>query len=156
MEETSHSIKKELSISDFPKNWAGFRAYVKEASAGISMNLERANLLSAEESSLIELGFTDDQKIFSDFLSEADTFKKLNDLAVEFFAPKHSSVKIQIIDSEMKEKNSLYSSLEVEEKKLSDLKEEKEKRLRENKFIKEAESIFNGKISKILLNDEEN
>lgn len=142
--------------SQFPKSWEGFRAYVKESHRGISMNLERAKLLSKDESPLIELGFTEDEKIFSDFLNEADTFKKLNDLAVQFFAPEQSSVKIQMIDSATKEKSGLYSSVEIEEKKLSDLREEKEKKLRENKFVKEAESVFNGKISKILLNDDEN
>lgn len=138
------------------KSWEGFLEFTSRKARGLSMNLERASVLNSADGSAPEiiLGFTEDEKIFQDFITENENHKKLNELAKEFYEGK-SIFHIKTLDKETKEREQLYSNVEISEKKISDFKEAQEKRIRENKYIKEAQDLFNGEISKIFLKEED-
>lgn len=141
------------------KSWSGFMAFLREHSRGIGMNLERGNLMSPAVKGATEIvvGFIEDEKIFLDFLTEPESLSQLNDLTSAYFTDGQASsrITIKIIDEETRERENLSSTVELEEKKISDIKAAKEENIRSNKYIKEAEALFNGQISKIILNEED-
>ena len=154
---TSEPITPPISPEEI--SWDSFLKMVRGESQAMGMNLERARLMSVatKGTSEVVVAFTEDDKIFQDFLTEPENHKQLNALAGSFFGtgPGDSKVTIKTIDNETKERESLYSNVEIEEKKISDLKQSKERSIRENKFVQEAQSLFNSEISKIILNDDE-
>ncbi|MEX1100016.1 MAG: DNA polymerase III subunit gamma/tau, partial [Bacteriovoracaceae bacterium] len=141
-----------------PKTWEGFLKSLYKENSGIAMNLERARLMTkpARNMENILLAFTEEDKIFYDFLNQPENLKKLRVLAGAYFPGEGDgpSLTFKFIDQETKEKENLHSNVELEEKKISDLKLSKEKELRANKFIKEAETLFSGEVSKIILNED--
>ena len=141
------------------KDWNGFLTYLKSHKRGLAMNLERGRLMSTprEGTNEILVGFTEEEKIFVDVIQEPERAKELNQLASEYFCGGKGPARITIqwVDEETREKRGLFSTVEIEEKKISDLRKSKEQKIRENKFIQEAQSLFNGQISKIVLNEEE-
>lgn len=153
------AVVPEPAESKEPKSWEGFLKFLRSNSRGMGINIERARLMSKadEGSQEIVLGFTEEEKIFVDILSEPEAFKQLTAFARDYFGPKGSELKIiiKVIDDETREREQLFSNVEIEEKKHSEMIKSKEERLLENKYVKEAQELFNVEISKIILNQDE-
>ncbi|MBC77313.1 MAG: hypothetical protein CME64_15010 [Halobacteriovoraceae bacterium] len=143
-----------------PKNWQNFLKHLIATNRSLALNLERARLLGEvnENSTEINLAFTEGDKIFFDVLNEPEKMKKLNNELSLFFTGEEAGgpkVVYSIIDEETKERENLYSNVEIEERKIQASKEEKEAKIRSNKFIKEAQELFNGELSKVIINKDE-
>ena len=61
---------------------------------------------------------------------------------------------LQILNEEEKEEVNFRSSLEIEEMEYNNKLETQRKEILNSKYIKDAESLFNSKVNKIILNEE--
>ncbi len=143
-----------------PKTWQNFLKHLIATNRSLALNLERARLLGEvnENSTEINLAFTEEDKIFFDVLNEPEKLKKLNRELSLFFVNEEAGgprVVYSIIDEETKERENLYSNVEIEERKIQASKDEKEAKIRGNKFIKEAQELFNGELSKVIVNKDD-
>ena len=143
-----------------PKTWQNFLKHLIATNRSLALNLERARLLGEvnENSTEINLAFTEEDKIFFDVLNEPEKMKKLNRELSLFFVNEEAGgprVVYSIIDEETKERENLYSNVEIEERKIQASKDEKEAKIRGNKFIKEAQELFNGELSKVIVNKDD-
>ncbi|MCO4755346.1 MAG: hypothetical protein KC478_12765, partial [Bacteriovoracaceae bacterium] len=155
-------VHKEESIikAEGPKSWGAFLKQLFGVHRSLALNLERARLVSEvdENSTEIRLAFTEEDKFFYDVLNEPENIKQLNVEVSRYFSGREQhgpKVSYSFIDQETKERENLYSTVELEEKKIQDDKDVREAKIRDNKFIKEAQELFSGKLSKIILNKDE-
>lgn len=141
------------------KDWDNFIEYVRKVSPPAAVNLEQGNLLhpvqKKQDGVDIELTFAAEQKLFHDYLSEADNKERMSQFASEFFEVPPNAIffSFKLIDEQKKKEHGFMSKVEVREK-----EEEEQVNKRKNEFvshplIQEAEKIFNSKIDKIILDD---
>ena len=137
------------------KNWDNFIDYCRSESKGIAVNLERAIFDGDLNPSNLKITFSEDSKIFADFVREPDHFNKLKQILSKFCEVPLEDVNVNIsnIDDEKKKEDNLLSKVEKEQLAEEQDRESMETKLKENKFIKQAEDLFNTKITKIVLND---
>lgn len=158
----TEEILKEKSVEELPRDWDGFLAYLFKVSPANAANLEQGNILSPlsilESSVSIEIGFPESSRVFLDYLKEQESFDKLKELVAKFFSVEVDKVNLQlemvneeqVIDSEFKSKAQIKQIQEDE------VEEAKKVKIRTNPFIKQAETIFNSKIDKIVITKEKN
>ena len=154
-------IEEKIEVVSTSKefSWANFLKFLYEKNKSIAVNLERGNLtntfsINGNEINL-EVSFTDKCKIFYDFLNESDSIGQIKTLFSEYIGEeKPVSLRINLIDEAMEESTNFQSLVDVEEGEIQKVQEEKRQKILNNKFIKNAEELFNTKIEKIVLNDE--
>lgn len=142
------------------KSWEGFLKHLYSESRAIGVNLERGNLINRASfgvaKSTMNIGFSEGCRIFYDFLNEYENTQKLIkefslylDLKVEDI-----SLQIQILNEEAKEKTGFRSSVEIEEEEIEADKDKRRHQIRDNKFVVEAQELFNSDLNKIILKEE--
>ena len=149
----------EVKLPEGPKSWDGFLSFIKDSSKSIGANLERGNILSdnvTEESLLIEIGFSEDNKIFYDYINEPETRNKIKEELADYYDVYSENIELtfSLLDKKTKEQKNFMSKVEIEEEQFNQIQAEKKKNIEENKYIKEAEKIFNTKIDKIVLSED--
>ena len=141
------------------KSWENFVKHVMTSHKAIAANLERGNLLGAinleTEVLYLEMGIAEDDKIFYEFISDPDHKYRVNELLADFFEKDISKVqlKLTLLNAEEKEEKQFLSKADIVEKEYQDKLDQRRKNILENKFILEAESIFNRKVDKIIVNE---
>ena len=141
------------------KTWPEFIRYLYEKNKTIAVNLERGNLIGENEQleNLREykVAFTQECKFFYEFLKDEKRFKELQVLLAEFISRPLSELKIHfsLMDDETKEINNFKSAVEVEESEIQKVKDEKTQAILNNKFIKDAEKIFDTKVGRVVLTE---
>lgn len=156
-------IKEEILVEEkeeikVEKNWDNFLKFAMEHQQTIGTNLERGNILGDinlnNEELSIELGISEEDKIFYEFLNDPDARNTVTDLLATFFEMPTVRFRLNLLNADEKEKKQFLSVADIGEKNLLDLKDERRKELLENKHVKEAEMLFNSKIDKVILNEE--
>tara|TARA_Y100000385_G_C12999177_1_gene596331 strand:- start:376 stop:1263 length:888 start_codon:yes stop_codon:yes gene_type:complete len=138
--------------------WEGFIVDLKKTQKSLAANLERGNILGefnfSKAEMNLEVGFTEENKIFLDFLKENDARRTIKEELAYFFELDEGNIEIllTLVDDQTKEKRNFKSRVEIEEHSFNLKQEEKRQNIVENKFVKEAEKIFNTKIDKVILN----
>tara|TARA_B100001971_G_scaffold213155_1_gene245564 strand:- start:152216 stop:153958 length:1743 start_codon:yes stop_codon:yes gene_type:complete len=137
--------------------WDDFINFCREESKSISVNLERALFDKAFNPENLEVIFSDDSRIFADFIKEPENLNRLKQIVSNYANLSSDKVNVRVItiDDNKKKEDNLLSKVEKEQLKEQQDKEDLEARLRDNKFIKEAQELFNTKISKVILNQRE-
>jgi len=155
----AEEVEERDTAGDFEKSWEGFLAYFLTQNLSMAVNLERGNILNHIDltSKLnLEIGFSVDSKIFYDLVSEVENKKVIKNALSHFFKKELDEIGLiyTILDEEEQEKKQFKSKAEIDEQILADEVAAKTENIANNKYIKEAESIFNTKIDKIVLNKE--
>lgn len=151
---TSASIeveKKKIIEKPKPKTWDGFLEYTFEKKKSLGVNLERGNVLGSkvfDSAKKVELGFKETDKIFYDFLMEPENKKELLDILNEYC---QFDVKLELKLLENKKEEEFKSTVEIREEKLENQQKDAEENFRNNKFLRQAEEVFNSKVNKIVL-----
>ena len=142
------------------KSWEGFIKFLYKTARGLAVNIERGNLLNKEDfneaGAFLRVGFTDECKIFLDFLNDIDRKHELiNSLATYIeLRVEDINISFEVIDDETKEKDNFISSVDIEEGQLAEVREDKRQNILNNKYVRSAEDIFASKIEKVVLNEE--
>lgn len=148
-------------VEETQKSWELFIKYLYKNSKSLAVNLERGNILNHEEflnpGSHLKVAFTQECRIFFDFLGDIERKKELIDLMADYLGFKKSDINLnfEMMDDQTKETTNFMSSVEIEEDQIRKDKEELRQNILNNKHIKTAESLFNSKIERVVLNDDE-
>ncbi|WP_372654913.1 DNA polymerase III subunit gamma/tau [Halobacteriovorax sp.] len=155
-------ILKEKSVEDLPRDWDGFLAYLFKVSPASAANLEQGNILSplsvTESSVSIEIGFPETSRVFLDYLKEQESFDKLKELVANFFSVEIEKVNLQLetVDEEKAIDSEFKSKAQIKQMEEEKVEEDKKDKIRSHPFIKQAETIFNSKIDKIVISKDKN
>jgi hypothetical protein len=142
------------------KTWKDFIIYLYSKHKALAMNLERGNLHNESGINMSQsdfaVAFGQDCKIFYDYLNESDIKQNLKAILSVYLERRSDLINInfQLLNDEEKKEVQFQSSLEIEEGLIKDKLQEQKNEIMNSNYIKEAESLFNSKISKIILNDE--
>jgi DNA polymerase-3 subunit gamma/tau len=157
---TETKVEKIEPATSEPKSWEGFLKYLYESrSSASAVNLERGNLLNKENFGQDELvykvAFEQDCRIFFDYLSEPEHKKNLIELLASYLGTEMDKVFIdfQVLDDETVQASNFKSSADVVIQNEKDIEEQRTNEILNNKYIKDAENIFNSKIDKVVLNE---
>lgn len=141
-------------------SWEGFIKDLYKNNKPIAVNLERGNLLNKDalgkESTTLNIAFAEECRIFFDFLNEYDNTQSLLKSLADYTSsePAKLSLNLHMINEQAREDRNFKSSVEIEEHAIMLKQDEKRKEIETNKYIKEAEELFNSKVDKIILNEE--
>jgi DNA polymerase-3 subunit gamma/tau len=164
--EPKETIAKEKTLETVPekpdeeKSWEGFIKFLYKTARGLAVNIERGNLINKEDfneaGAFLRVGFTDECKIFLDFLNDFDRKHELINSLAEYteLSKEDINISFEVIDDETKEKDNFISSVDIEEGQLEEVREDKRQNILNNKFVRSAEDIFASKIEKVVLNEE--
>jgi DNA polymerase-3 subunit gamma/tau len=154
-EEISEAVEIEEVKKVIPKTWENFLAFAMTQYKAIASNLERGNLIRSfdleSDNFIIELGISDTDKIFHEYLNTAENKEKIVEMLQEFFAKNELTFRITLLDAEEKEKKNFSSIADIDEQKTRDIEEAQRESIRTNKHILDAEKLFNTKIDKIII-----
>lgn len=148
-----------VKTPEVEKTWENFIDFVMSSHKAIAANLERGNLLNdidlKAEAFFLELGISEEDKIFYEFMNDPDHKHRINELLSEFFGKKVNSIqlKLTLLDKEEREKTQFLSKADIVEKEYQDKLEERRQNILNNKHILEAEKLFSRKIDKIIVNE---
>lgn len=139
------------------RNWESFLEWLGGKHPVIRANLEQGNLISDVEKNssgvFLSLGFDETSRVFAEYVEEKGVKTKIEEILATFFEVEQENLNFEVVnlDNEIIEKTNFKS--------ISQRKDEEEKKEEEiatqgllnNQFIKEAESLFNSKIDKVVL-----
>ncbi len=140
------------------KTWENFIKYLYRNHKSLAVNIERGNILNSnsfnQSGSEFEVGFTQECKIFFDYLSEHERKLELTESISNFLGVDKEKVNysLQIIDEQTKEEKNFRSAVELVEDAEEKIRQDQTDSILSNKFIKEAQDLFNSKIDKVILN----
>lgn len=142
------------------KNWETFSNWLFENEKALAVNLERGNLLNdlnLQNSELfLKIAFSEENKIFYDFLNEHETVTKLKKSFAAYFDKDVESLKInlELLDETEKSNMKFMSKFEKDKEAENQAKEKKVNDILTNKYVEEAKKLFNTDVAKIVLNDQ--
>jgi DNA polymerase-3 subunit gamma/tau len=143
------------------KTWGDFLNYLKVSSPATASNLEHGNLIEEIDPQImplvIKVAFPEDAAVFKEFLEDKEIYARLKNYLADFFEIDIDKVqfKTQLITSEEKRDKNFKTKVEINDEVKKNREEERKMRILNDPFVKEAEKIFNAKIDKIILKDEE-
>lgn len=164
-QETESTIQKEVMSQESAakkyseKSWENFNKFLYDSYKGLAVNVERGNLdnpnvIHSSGNKTFIIAFTEECKIFLDYLQEPDKRAELNNSISEFFEIDQESFSIELRVVAKDQEEDFRSSVQIEEEQIANKKEQMREDLLNNKYIQEAEKLFNSKIDKVILNDE--
>ncbi len=141
-----------------PKSWDGFLKYLGEENRALSLNIERGNIISPETfgagGNRVEIAFEQGSKIFLDVLQEGDNRIKLIELLKNYLELDQVHLEFRVLTEADSEQSNFKSAVQIEEDRIAQEIEQKRQDILNNKFVKDAEKIFNAKVDKIVLSEE--
>mgnify|MGYP001414342442 CR=1 FL=1 len=157
--EESREVEAPTVIVEGERTWEGFLKFLYVDNKSLAMNLERGNLASEFnpdlENIILTIAFSQECKIFYDYICERENKDKIIKLVKDYLGKEIDiNVNTSLIDDETKESTNFKSVVEIEEDAEAKRKAEQRERIINNKFIKSAEELFDTKIEKIILNDD--
>ncbi|MBK23786.1 MAG: hypothetical protein CME70_07240 [Halobacteriovorax sp.] len=137
-----------------PRTWNGFLNHVHEISPATGHNLEQGNIISEPkkigETLAVKLGFPKSAKVFYEYLSQQEVRTKiLAELSVYYEV---SLDKLELEFDLKGQEEEFHSVANIKDMKLEEAIKEKEKNMLDNQHLKMAESLFNTKVDKVIVN----
>ena len=139
--------KKDLS-------WQGFIAFVLENNRALAVNIEHGNvkdeLIFSADSDRMNLIFSQKAQIFYDFVNEPENISKLRELLQTYLQRDNVKLDTELLTGN--DEKEFQSTVEIHESNLKRKDEQDKQDILDNKFIQDAEKIFNTKVDKVVLN----
>lgn len=141
--------------------WDGFLKHLSSVSRSLLMNLERGNLLNkndlGKENSNLIVQFSEECKIFHDFLKDPENYKPLKQEMADYWGQpvEMFQLNFEVLSHDMKVDSKFLSVVEIEEDKEMKEAQLKRDKILNNKYILNAEELFNTKVDKVVLIGEE-
>ncbi|MBT3983089.1 MAG: DNA polymerase III subunit gamma/tau [Bacteriovoracaceae bacterium] len=159
IEAAPENVEKEKPTEPEEKNWDNFLRRLSKKYPASAANIEQGNILKGplklDGMIHIELGFPPESKIFYDYLVDANTTKRLVSEISQYFEEEQANVNLvfTLLDEKEREKTGFLSKVEVEDKKRDELTQIKREEFLANQFVKEAQTLFDSKVDKIIVNE---
>lgn len=143
------------------RTWDDFLGFLSQVAPATAANLAHGNLLHEIDTESvplsIEVAFPEDAAVIKEYMDQRDVYAKLKNHLADFFELDIEKInfKTQLISHEEKKDKNFKTKVEIEDEKKSNREEERRRSILEDPFVKEAERLFNSKIDKIILKDQE-
>jgi DNA polymerase-3 subunit gamma/tau len=151
----------QLVVPKKAKTWNDFLSFLRQTSPATASNLAHGNLLgemNAEARPLvINVAFPDEAAVFGEFINGRDVYSRLKANLADFFELGLDEIdfKTQLLsDTEKRDKN-FKTKVEIDDELNFKKEEERKQKILNDPFVKEAERLFNSKVDKIILKDQE-
>lgn len=143
------------------QSWLELVKFVTTKSQPLGINLEKGNLIGplgkVSENYLVSIGYNEEAKIFFDYISAPENRRNLINYLAEFFNSDESAINLNLkfLSQEESQKLNFMSHSELAHKIEENIVEDKKNSILNNPYIKEAEKLFNAKISDVIVNEKE-
>lgn len=143
------------------KTWNDFLVYLRQTAPATAANLEHGNLLhelNFEVKPLrITIAFPDEAAVFQDFVEGREVYARLKNGLSDFFELSIDEVEFrtQLISEEEKKDKNFRTTVEIDQEIQLRREEERRQKILNDPFVKEAERLFNSKIDRIILKEQE-
>ncbi len=146
--------EKKVSNENSEKTWKGFLAHVHEISPVTGHNLEQGNINSEPKiisgNLIVEIGFPKSAKVFFEYLSQLEIQKKLSKEFSEYYLVEVDKV---VLNFDLKgQEDSFRSVANIKDEEHEEKIKKKEENLLNNPNLRMAETLFNTKVDKVVVN----
>lgn len=161
-EKESHKTAAPAPKKATPKTWDDFLVYLRQTSPATAANLEHGNLLQAIDTESvplsIDIAFPEDASVFKEYVDERDVYARLKNHLADFFEIdiERINFRTQLLSLEEKKDINFKTKVEIADEERSNREEQRRQKILNDPYVKEAEKLFNSKIDKIILKDQEN
>lgn len=143
------------------RSWNDFLAYLSQVSPATAANLGHGNLLHEVDTESvplsIEVAFPEDAAVIKEYIDERDVYAKLKNHLADFFEIDIEKInfKTSLLSLEEKKDKNFKTKVELDDEARNNHEEERRQKILNDPFVKEAEKLFNSRIDKIILKDQE-
>ena len=147
------------SLQNVEKNWETFLDFLFKEYKTLAVNAERGNLINElnllHEELNFNLGFSEENQIFYDFMMEAKA--EFKERIAHYFGREIGKIKLRItlLTQLEKQTKNFMSKVEQDEHKIALKQNQLREKLLGNKYIQEAQDLFSSKVSKVILNEDD-
>lgn len=151
----------ETAPKKIPKTWNEFLGYLRQTSPATAANLEHGNLLEAIDTEsvplIIQIAFPEDAAVIKEYIDEKDIYAKLKNHLADFFEIDIEKIQFRttLLSLEEKKDKNFRTKVEIDDEARNNRLEERRQKILNDPYVKEAEKLFNSKIDKIILKDQE-
>jgi DNA polymerase-3 subunit gamma/tau len=145
-----------------PRTWNEFLGYLRQSSPATAANLEHGNLIEALDSNsvplTVHLAFPIEAGVFKEYVDDREVYSRIKNHLADFFEIDIEKInfRTQLLSVEEKKDKNFKTKVELDAEAHRTREEERRQRILNDPFVKEAERLFNAKIDKIILKDQEN
>ncbi|MFP5385425.1 MAG: hypothetical protein ACLGHN_05060, partial [Bacteriovoracia bacterium] len=142
--------------------WNDFLNYLRQTSPATAANLEHGNILQEIDTQsvplTIEIAFPEEAAVFKEYVDERDIYARLKNHLSDFFELDIEKInfRTQLLSATEKKDKNFQTIVEIDEEAIRTREEERRQKILNDPFVKEAEKLFNSKIDKIILRNQEN
>jgi DNA polymerase-3 subunit gamma/tau len=143
------------------KTWNEFLNYLRQTSPATAANLEHGNLLERIDTDtvplIIQVAFPEDAAAIKEYVDEKEIYAKVKNHLADFFETDIEKIQFRttLLTYEEKKDKNFRTKLEIDDEARNSRIEERRQKILNDPFVKEAEKLFNSKIDKIILKDQE-
>ena len=146
--------EKKIPTANVPKSWKGFLEHVHNISPVTGHNLEQGNINSEpkiiSENLVVEIGFPKSAKVFFEYLSQLEIQKNLSKEFGEYYGVDIEQV---VLNFDLKgQEDSFRSVANIKDEEHEEKIKKREENILNNPNLKMAESLFNTKVDKVVVN----
>ena len=142
-------------LRDSKISWDRFLKDIFKRHPALGANLEQGNILegpSVQDGFLnVNVGFDSSAEVFLDYLKDPQIFDRLKKMAQEYFGVPQSDIKLSYVSSEKRKQTNFQSKREILETERIFQKGKSKENLLNNKYIREAKTLFNLEVSRVVL-----
>ncbi|MFG1493999.1 DNA polymerase III subunit gamma/tau [Halobacteriovorax sp. ZH4_bin.1] len=154
----AESIEEEVVIEG-PKSWDGFLQFLAKTSPVMGANMEQGNLIGdlvvqMDKVSLL-IGYPTGAKVFFDHMNNQETLEKVREHLRKYFQVQEIDLSIELVEKKKAEETDFKSKFEINIENENIEKQNQRKEIEGDEMLQLASSIFNSKIDKIILNEDE-
>ncbi|WP_412470454.1 MULTISPECIES: DNA polymerase III subunit gamma/tau [unclassified Halobacteriovorax] len=158
-EEINEVSAVEEVVIEGPRTWDGFLAYLAKTSPVMGANMEQGNLIGdlvvqLEKVSLL-IGYPIGAKVFYDHMNNQETLEKVREHLRSYFQVQDIDLSIELVEKKKAEETDFKSKFEINIENENIEKQNQRKEIEGDEMLQLASSIFNSKIDKIILNEDE-
>ena len=143
------------------KTWVEFLNYLRQTSPATAANLAHGNLLEEIDTEsvplIIQIAFPEDASVIKEYVDEKDIYARLKNHLADFFEIDIEKIQFRttLLTLEEKKDKNFRTKVEIDDEARENRLEERRQKILNDPFVKEAEKLFNAKIDKIILRDQE-
>lgn len=143
------------------RTWNDFLGYLSQVAPATAANLGHGNLLHEIDTESVplsvEIAFPEEAAVIKEYIDERDIYAKLKNHLADFFEIDIEKInfKTHLLSQEEKKDKNFKTKVEIDEEERNNREEERRQKILNDPFVKEAEKLFNSKIDKIILKDQE-
>jgi DNA polymerase-3 subunit gamma/tau len=157
--------EKPVVVAEAPKKiaktWNDFLSFLRQTSPATAANLEHGNLFEELNTEsvplLIQIAFPEEAAVFKEFVDEREVYSRLKNHLADFFEIDIEKIQFrtQVLSQEEKKDKNFKTTVEIDDEARLNREESKRQKILNDPYVKEAEKLFNSKIDKIILKEQE-